>query len=151
MNVLLIEDDETKRRNIVTYVKKLGENNITTSGSVNSSVRLLRQQTFDLVLCDMSLPTFDVKAGERGGRPQGFGGREIMRQMIRFEIKTPVIIITQYATFGGPYENMALEELATQLSTEQPTNYKGLVYYNSAFDTWKNDLDVLYNAIVGNE
>lgn len=147
MIVLLIEDDERKLSNIESFFGILEDITIVKCGSVNSAVSLLRSSKYDLIVTDMSLPTFEIGPREKGGRPQGFGGREVMRQMKRIGIDTPVIVITQYATFDGPNEYMELEDLQNQLQKEHSGNYCGLVYYNSAFDKWKDELYELLSNI----
>lgn len=148
MKILLIEDDEFKKKNILKNIGGIPSVNIKTVGSVNSAVTELRSNIYDLVISDMSLPTFDYGPHEKGGRPQGFGGREILRQLDRFNINVPVIVVTQYATFDGPDEYMHLEDLEKQLLRDHSSIFNGLVFYDAASDNWKKGLTIHINRIL---
>ena len=147
MKILLIEDDEFKKRNIEEFLDSLGGNDVSSVGAVNSAISSLRENTYDLIILDMSLPTFDFGPNEKGGRPQGFGGREILRQLERFEIVVPVIVVTQYATFDDENEYMRLEELDKKLMSDHPENFYGLVFYDASADNWKNGLEIYIYSI----
>ena len=82
MNVLLIEDEDPKLEGIQKYLRERHPTfHVTVARSVKSGLAALRIQLPDLLLLDMSLPTFDITESEPGGRPQGFGGIEIVRYL----------------------------------------------------------------------
>jgi hypothetical protein len=97
-------------------------------------------ETFDLIVLDMSLPTFDMGPTESGGRPQGFGGAELMRHMERSEREMPVVIVTQWERFGKKPKEIGLPELTRSLQEEHPTMFRGLIYFSSSHEAWKNEL-----------
>ena len=101
MNILLVEDEDPKRANIIRALNKIRPaSDIIEARSVNSAITQLRSTVPDLILLDMSLPTFDIGPGEPGGRPQGFGGIEVLRYIDRFKLRVPVIVITAYEAFA---------------------------------------------------
>jgi CheY-like chemotaxis protein len=108
---------------------------------VNSALDEIEKELPDLLLLDMSLPTFDIDERESGGRPQGFGGLEILRQMKLAELQCPTIVITGYEAFlretGKPLE---LSELRKELIEEFPDILLGVLHYDSTFDEWKKEL-----------
>ena len=61
-------------------------------------------------------------------------------------IITPVIVVTQFDKFGDSGESKTREELDRELAEAHPKNYRGMVYYNSALEGWKDELT---NAIEG--
>jgi CheY-like chemotaxis protein len=80
VHILLVEDEAPKSTHIERFLKNLAPNVvISLAKSVNSAFDALEQNVPDLLLLDMSLPTFDIGDRESGGRPQGFGGIEILR------------------------------------------------------------------------
>lgn len=140
--VLLVEDEAPKRRHIETL---LGEYipgvRILIARSVNAALNVLESESVDLVILDMSLPTFDVGERERGGRPQGFGGTEVLRYMAMAEIACTTVIITGYEGFvreGGSTVDLA--QLRSELMTEFPGALRAVLHYNSTFDEWKTVL-----------
>src|SRR4051812_42581245 len=97
MRILLVEDEAPKRDNIRSLLSQMALlEGVQEARSVGSAIRALRSGSFDLILLDMSLPTFDIVAGESGGRPQGFGGVEVLRYMDRFQVTTPAIVVTAF-------------------------------------------------------
>jgi CheY-like chemotaxis protein len=142
IHILLVEDEAPKRTHIERFLKSLSsEITITIAQSVNSALDALEKQLPDLLLLDMSLPTFDVGERESGGRPQGFGGIEILRYMEMAETNCPTIVITGYEAFlreaGKPVE---LSQLRTEWEEEFPQCLKGVLHYNSTYDEWKTGL-----------
>jgi CheY-like chemotaxis protein len=141
MNILLVEDDENKRMHILDFISDLyPSSNLLTAASYRSGVRHLTSSKFDLVLLDMTMRTYDVSGEEEGWRPQAYGGRSILRQMIRRDISIPVIVITQFERFGDVIDSMTLEQLDNQLAQEFPEIYCGSVYYNPAVSGWRASL-----------
>jgi CheY-like chemotaxis protein len=81
MKILLVEDDEYKIDLIVPFIKSMIlDVDLTFAASVKSAKKELdNDNEIHVVLLDMTLPTFDMTAGSSGGRPQGFGGLEVLR------------------------------------------------------------------------
>lgn len=144
MKILVIEDDQNKLKQLSAYIRgRWAHCSITERRSYHSGLEAIKNDTYSLILLDMSMPTYDITPREPGGRPRIFAGSEILRQMERKKISAPVIIVTQFETFGEADKRISLAELQNQLSSQFPQNYIGTVYYNAAHDNWKKDLDVL--------
>jgi len=141
MRVLYVEDDQHKARQVDEMLRScIDDVHTTVAQSVNSGKRALAAGQFDLVVMDMSLPTFDIGPGEPGGRPQGFGGIEVIQFMERRDISIPVIVVTQFDRFGSGGDEMDLEDLESILRTEHGALFQGLVFFNSASTAWKRKL-----------
>ncbi|MDM7646955.1 response regulator [Leuconostoc falkenbergense] len=143
MKILVIEDDMNKLQNIN---KVLSEKNhkITECYSYNSGLKAIIANYYDLLVLDMSLPTFDIKSSENGGRPKPFAGKEILRQLGRRQIKLKVIVVTQFEMFGDSQSPISLETLNNELREKYSSNYIGTVYYESSEKRWENQfLDIL--------
>ncbi len=142
VHILLVEDETPKSTHIERFLKTMAPNiDITLAKSVNSALDALDAKVPDLLLLDMSLPTFDVGGRESGGRPQGFGGIEILRYMTLSEIYCPTIVITGYEAFfreaGKPVD---LSQIRSELKEEFPNHLRGVLHYNSTYDEWKIQL-----------
>lgn len=140
--ILLVEDEAPKRHHIENLLRDLTPHaRILSARSVNSALDVLDTGAIDLLILDMSLPTFDVGERERGGRPQGFGGTEVLRNMTMSEIGCPTVVITGYEGFvreGGT--TVDLTQLRTELMEEFPSVLRAVLHYNSTFDEWKTVL-----------
>jgi DNA-binding response OmpR family regulator len=144
MNILIIEDFKPKLEHIISYVKKIVESPfIDERYSFQSGLKSILEKDYDLILLDMSLPTYDIEATEKGGVKRPFAGREILRQMNKKSIIVPVIVITQFDYFGDDDSKMSLNELTEQLKSF--SNFKGTIVYNAKFD-WKNELKKIING-----
>lgn len=141
VDVLFVEDNAYKRRSIVDFICTLfPEVCVDEAFSFSSGCRALESKTYQLLLLDISMPTYDKGEGEIGGRFRTFGGREIARKAIRRGISTPVLFITQYESFSDKGRSLSLSDLNDELAKECGGSYLGLVRYDSARSDWKDDL-----------
>ncbi len=140
MKVLVVEDDEDKRQHLMEFILSETTAEIAEARSLQGGLRALLRDSFDLVVLDMTMPTYDITPTEDGGRPQPYAGREILQQMERREIKTRVVIVTQFDRFGHSDDEITLEELNTQLKNAFPINYMGAVHYSVTFAGWQENL-----------
>lgn len=149
MKLLIVEDDQNKLQQLVEFISDYISNpSITTRYSYQSGLKEILENKYDLIILDMSMPTFDITPNETGGRPRVYAGKEILRQMERKKVVMPVIIVTQFETFGDLSNRVSLCELCKELQELHPSNYVGTVYYNAAHDNWKNDLKKLLERLV---
>lgn len=146
MNLLLVEDDEIKRAQLVSFITETVPNiKIDIAKSYQTGIKAIISHSYRLIILDMTMPTFDIGIDEYGGRPQAYAGREILQQMDRREIKSPVIVVTQFDRFGEGNNKLALAELNEELLKAHPINYKGAIYYSTTVDSWKNQLRQVIN------
>lgn len=141
-HILIVEDEAPKRKHLTDMLVILApQARVSTARSVNSALDLLESDPVHLLVLDMSLPTFDVGEREKGGRPQGFGGTEVLRHMAMADIICPTVVITGYEGFkreaGGTVD---LAQLRYELIKEFPETLRAVLYYNSTFDEWKTAL-----------
>ena len=141
IRILLSEDEPPKREKIVAFLNiQRPSAEVTVTASVRETTDYLEDHTPDLLLLDMSLPTFSVTTGERGGRPQGSGGIEIMRYMELLEVSCPVIVVTAYPAITLEGREHSLPQLDKKLREEHGDIYRGLVYFNSVYGAWSSEL-----------
>jgi CheY-like chemotaxis protein len=148
MRVLIIEDDENKLKQICDYIIDLGFSiNITTKRSFQSGLKAIVTDKFELIIMDMSMPTFDITPSSSGGRFRTYAGKDIMEEMQRLEIEKSVIVITQFDIFGEGDNYITLLELTKELEKNYFKFYRGTVYYNASESNWKHDFEKLYRGI----
>ena len=148
MEILVVEDTGPKQSKIVSFLfEHYNYTNIQVANSVRSAIGFLENENFDLMLLDMSLPTYDISAEETGGRPQSFGGMEVLRNAELLEIQIPTIVVTAYEAFVKGKRKLSLSGMDEELSNDHPDVYCGLVYYNSVLGTWEAELNQLIDRI----
>ncbi len=148
MKVLLIEDDEDKRNDLLFFIEEKLTNDYKTARSIQSSKKILNEEEFDLILLDMTIPTFDISPTEEGGRTQAFGGRILLSEMVRKRLKTKVIVVTLFDVFGKDKEEITLKELNQQLYDSYPNIYFGAIQYSVRLVGWKEELLVKINELI---
>lgn len=140
MKILVIEDDKNKLKQVRNFLEEnIEECSILEKYSYNSGLKEVISKTYDLLLLDMSMPTFDITNEEKGGRPKPFAGKEILRKMKRKRIAVPTIVITQFETFGDMENSISFNELDIELS-KQYSNYISAIFYSSSEKQWEQEL-----------
>ena len=145
MKVLIVEDELSKKENIISLlVENFNDVEIFTAMSVRSAkAELKKNLDFDCLILDMSLPTFDIGKDEFGGRPQGFGGKEVIRQILRERKNIPILVVTAYEAFSNPNfmdentKDITLDELKLQLEAYSANLRIKVIKYNTLMDDWK--------------
>ena len=142
IHILLVEDEAPKRAHVEKYLKSLDQEVVIgIAKSVNSALDALENELPDLLILDMSLPTFDVGGRENGGRPQGVGGIEILRYMTMSEMYCPTIVITGYEAFQQDTgKTVDLSQIRAELAEEFPQLVMSVLHYNSTYQEWKIEL-----------
>lgn len=145
MKILVVEDEFSKKENIINLLNEYFEGNIEihTAMSVRSAKNILKMDIgLDCIILDMSLPTYDIGKEEFGGRPRGFGGKDVIRQVIRQKQNIPILVLTAYEAFSVDSEDdekdISLDELTEQLDKYTHTLILQVVKYNTLMDDWKN-------------
>ena len=141
MRILLIEDEYDKREKIKSELERIVGDavDIVERESLRGGLKaILTIEDIDLILLDMSMPSFDVTDDIGGEHPESFAGFEIMAQMKLRDVNIPVLVVTQYKTFEKG--SFSLEELISKMSDEFGSFYRGTIYYNSSLEEWKKQL-----------
>lgn len=142
MKIILIEDDKKKIEDIKGFLSEYHNyNNLTIRESYQSGLRELIKNEYNLLLLDMSVPTWDKTIHEPGGNFEKFGGYKILKEITRKNRAIDTVLITMFDDFGESDNSITLSQLDGALSDEFPNIYKGVVYYNTREDKWKTELD----------
>lgn len=155
MNILLIEDDDEKLKNIKEFlVEEYPGCEIFIARSFASGLRLVISKKSDakIILMDMSMPSFDVSENEpSGGTPEGFAGRELLAQMKLRAINIPTIVVTMFDSFGEKANRISLEQLTQELRVQYSPPFSDLVYYDSRQEGWRTSLRESISYILKDE
>jgi len=151
MKILFIEDDDEKRDKISKFLNEKYDNiTIIDKKSYHSGLRaLVKKDNYNIILMDMSMPNFDVTNDDpEGGTPESFAGRKLLEQMKFRYIDYPVIIVTQFESFGEYVDKLSLDELKDELKRKFTPFYKGTVYYHSSESDWKDKLEIEIDKVL---
>lgn len=141
INILLVEDNRHKREKIIDILSDLEPDFIITEAlSYTSGWKQLTSSSFNLILLDMSLPTFDICKTESGGKFRTYGGKELARKMKRRQIKTKFIFITQYESFNDLNGTQTLQSIEKELKIEYKEQCVGVIHFDTSSSLWKKAL-----------
>ncbi len=141
MQILLIEDNSNKLKQIKTVLIEIyPQASIEEAYSFNSGVRKVYENKWNLIILDMSLPTYDITHTESGGDKKPVAGKNIMKRMLNRKIIVPVVIITQFETFDD--DKISLDSLNAEFQDGFKDIWKGTIFYGN--DDWSMELkDIL--------
>ena len=145
---ILIEDDIKKIEDIKEYVtKQLGCEIFIVKESYQSGIREILKNDYDLLLLDMSIPTFDKTPLESGGPYEKFGGYKVLREIIRKKRPVKTILITMFDDFGESDLSITLSQIDQSLKQEFSNIYLGSVFYHARENKWQEDLKTIIQEI----
>lgn len=146
--ILFIEDNLIKAESVQDFIKTRFETfDINLKDSFRSGLKELMLNTYDILLLDMSLPTWERTGFKKQEGFERFGGESIMREMKRKNNHVPTIVITMFSEFGIGKSFIDLVDLDTHLRSEFGSFYKGYVKYSSSERKWEDNLFDLLSSI----
>jgi len=137
LNVLLVEDDEYKRRQIISFLNdEEWCSSVVFASSVVSGINRIDESGFDLVILDMALPNYD------GGTDaaQGLGGIAVFRYLQQLSPKTPVLVLTQFEALREGSALVDIKTLDERLKEEFGSQFTALAQYKVASDEWREQV-----------
>ena len=146
MNVLVIEDNQLKREKIVNFLEQYAMINVREAASYNSGLTIAMNEIFDLIIIDMSMPTFDKTDMTQGGRFRSIAGKEIALKLKKHNKLPTFVILTGYRDFSVNTENLSLEEIHEILSSLGSV-YKGYIIFDSAEIYWQEKLSEIIGTM----
>lgn len=146
--LLIIEDDEIKLQNIVSFLDKNYGFDIDVAKSYISGLKKINTCTYDLILLDMSMPTYDKNSTEQGGIWEKFAGKRILAEIKRKRKDVKVIVVTMYDKFGEGNSADSLDNIHKELNENFPEFYLGKVFYSAKILAWGNELELLLNKFI---
>lgn len=142
MKILFIEDEPTKSKEISNFLTdKIPEVQILLAESFTCGVEKLRQEKFDLLLLDMSLPIFNysTRIGSQN-EFEPFAGLDILDEIYRLGLDLKTIVVTAFDVIGDNKNQVKLSQLDQKMKDEYCEVYLGVIHYNVSSLEWKNEL-----------
>jgi DNA-binding NarL/FixJ family response regulator len=154
MLVYLVEDDPLKSVKISQFLLSapfgiemgLG---IEVFGSFQSGLKAIIRNMPDLILLDMTLPTFDRNSDAGEGRLRPLGGYELMRKLKLRKLDFSAVVVTQLETFGEGVDRTNYKEITQQCHDEFLSNFLGSVHFGPSSDSWKFELEKIITVNKG--
>lgn len=141
MNIAIIEDNIHKRNKITSFLESNFENiYYLEASSYSSGINLIENNSFDFLILDMTMPTYDITKIDSGGRFRTEGGKEILKRLKRKNKLLPFIILTQYSTFSETTGVKNLETMKNEIENLFPDYFKALIFYDTTSISWKEEL-----------
>jgi CheY-like chemotaxis protein len=140
--ILFIEDNKTKIEDVKSFLEEnYNSLTLTVKESFTSGLRELFTNDYDIVFLDMSLPTREGSQNNSLNNFEQLGGYKILSEMKRKEMFLPTILITMFRDFGVGQSFKDLNEINVICNNDFKNFYKGVVYYSSREDSWKENLN----------
>ena len=147
MDILIVEDNQSKLKQIKTFVKKgYDKASIHDALSYTAGLRRVYDEKWDLLLLDMSLPIYDMSQQETGGDKKSIAGKEIMKRMIHKKIYIPTIVITQFDTFGE--NEISINTLNDEFKEYLNKVWRGTINYDDSTNKWMIDLKKILEDVL---
>lgn len=144
MKILIVEDNNDKRNNIKKFLqKRLGDVVFGEARSYSAGISEIYNGNWDLIILDMSLPTYDITHTETGGEMKAMAGKDILKRMKNRKVNTPVIIVTQFDVFGE--KQVSLSSLNEEFKELYNHLWQGTVSYDKL--TWQMELDEIISML----
>ncbi len=145
MKILIIEDNRSKLNSIKSFLKKTySDITVHDALSYTAGLRRIYEDNWDLLLLDMTLPTYDMNPNDSGGDKKSVAGKEIMKRMLHKKIIIPTIIITQFDTFGE--NGVTIDSLNLEFERDMCQIWKGTIIYEKV--AWMTELKELIDRIL---
>lgn len=134
MRVILVEDDPNKTADVVKFLNSKGliSEIITHVTDASRALLSMEGQQFDILIMDLNIP----RRFDEG--PSADGGRDLLRQMYRGNIKVPKYIIGL----------TAFKEIEDELKDEFNRRALNIIHYDITNNSWKIGLSSLVEHAV---
>lgn len=145
MRILLVEDDDYKSAAIKQWIETIySDMEVTLAVSYKDGCVAALDETFDLLILDMSLPARTQSVGVSKDTIVN-GGELIIRELLDEDKSFYAVILTQYETFNGE----TIEAIEDRLRKMCGDKFSGCISYNSQDDSWRNNLKNVLDHVKG--
>ena len=139
MNILYVEDEEVKAKEVMDSINK--KHNVDFRKSLSGGLSAIQQNQYDLILLDMSLPLYDYDSEDEDENDfETFAGIDILDELIRKSRNDKVAVITAFDILGEGENEMTMLQLDSKLQEEYKGIYLDLIYYDSSSLEWRRTL-----------
>lgn len=130
MKILLVEDEQHKRAELIECVQKVFNLEPEIIDNVSGAVLKVISEEFHLIILDMALSTFGENAVDKvKGHDQAQGGIEVLRALKMQNKATNIIIVTQYPDFLIDGSKIKLKDSERVIKEKYNQNILGAILY----------------------
>ncbi|WP_076418240.1 response regulator [Colwellia sp. UCD-KL20] len=148
MKISIVEDSPQKIEAVLNFFNENYDSpDITVSESYQSGLKKIINTSPKLVVLDMTLPTFDKKAGIREGRMRPLGGYDLLRKIRLKKINIQVIVLTQLDYFGEGQDRVSFKDVKNMCRNEFGSMFIEMIRYKHSNEVWKEELMVAINKV----
>ncbi|WP_275234883.1 hypothetical protein [Pantoea ananatis] len=151
MKVLIADDQDSKQESLNDFMTSNYSNIIIDkSYSFKGTRDKIIRNSFDLILLDMTMPSFDSQPDKDNivdGKNRALAGKDIIQTMVYRQIISNVIIVTQFDVFGRHYQMTSIDEIIEPLVKDYPDIVKGYVLWDYQSDSWQANLLNIINGL----
>ena len=144
---MIIEDNDSKLNHLRQFCEEnLNDYEVEDRRSYNSALSevIHNGKSYDLILLDVSMNTYDISPEVSDGEQEPLAGSNILRFMKLRKIKVPVIVVTMYESF---VDGIKIDKLDEGFREKYNEFYKGFVYYSLRNEDWMSRLKELIKTL----
>lgn len=138
MRILCMEDQEDKYRHIEAVLRQEKMIEIIWEKNCQEGLMRLRNNNFDFLLLDMSMPLCDVDYKKENY--DSFAGQSVLEEIKRKNYNIKVIIITGFSDFERENRIITFNELEEEIKHKYKKYYLGHIKYDSTSVEWQRNL-----------
>lgn len=145
--LLIIEDNDSKLNRLRQFCEEnLQDYDVEDRRSYNTALSEVvhNGKSYDLILLDVSMNTYEVNGDASDGEQEPLAGSNILRFMKLRKIKVPVIVVTMYESF---VDGIKIDKLDEGFREKYAEFYKGFVYYSLRNEDWISRLKELTQTL----
>lgn len=136
MRILCIEDQKEKYEKVHEIIQE-SASKVKWAHDCQTGLMELRQNKYDLLLLDMSMPMCEE---EQEDTFDSYAGMAVLREIKRKKYDIKVVIITGFSDFEKEKEVITLSELDEKIKAKYSSIYLGYVKYNSTSIEWQDKI-----------
>ena len=146
MLIYIVEDDPLKADSLSSFLKKIEPSaTVEVFKSYNTGLFAIETLEPDLIVLDMTLPTYDRSPAKRVGRIRPLGGYELLRKVRLRGASIPAVVVTMLEAFGEGEEEVSYEDMTKICSSEFDELFLGSIYFQLGTSNWQIELESIYN------
>lgn len=139
IKILLIEDDSFKAKSLRDFISSvlLDKMSINEVSSLVEAINQINQDSFDLVLIDMAIPSHPIISGE--GSPMSLltGGLEVLLELKFLERSDSCVIITQYPEIELSGKFFSIQQASSAIKEQLNCDVFACIEYLEGSENWK--------------
>lgn len=150
LKVLLVEDELTKEKKLMNHICTIHPHvSLDIKHSITTAIIALRQNEYNYVVLDMSLPLYDFDDMEHSEDNEfdAFGGMSVLDEIDRLFKVCKVIVVTAFDKLGEGKKQIELPQIQSELEESFPENYVGCIFYDSSRIDWQSELNSYLGGI----